>query len=220
MTCQLKPILIIPGILFLFSSLPSYAQFTEEYLQQFIEVITENSNGAEEFDYTELGEQLDDWIRSPLDINSTEITLLVQWKLISETAYRNLQLHIERNGLLLDVLELQSVPGFDPETIRILKSITCVGGRGTLTQAIPLGDLFLHGQNEIYVRWGRTIQESEGYIGEVPAYEGNPDKFYFKYRHRNGNALTYGITAEKDAGEAFFKGSNRQGFDYYSYHVA
>ena len=220
MTCQLKPFLIIPGILFLFSPLPSYAQFTEEYLQQFIEVITENSNGTEEFDYTELGEQLDDWIRSPLDINSTEITVLVQWKIISETAYRNLQLHIERNGLLLDVLELQSVPGFDPETIRILKSITYVGGRGTLTQAIPLGDLFLHGQNEIYVRWGRTIQESEGYIGEVPAYEGNPDKFYFKYRHRNGNALTYGITAEKDAGEAFFKGSNRQGFDYYSYHVA
>jgi len=207
-------------MLFLFSPLPSYAQLTEEYLQQFIEVITENSNGAEEFDYTELGEQLDDWIKSPIDINTPEIAILVQWKIISETAYRNLQLHIERNGLLLDVLELQSVPGFEPETIRILKSITHVGGRETLTQAIPLGDLLLHGQNEIYIRWGRTLQESAGFIGEDPAYEGNPDKMYFRYRHRNGNALTYGITAEKDAGEAFFNGSNRHGFDYYSYHIA
>jgi hypothetical protein len=206
--------------LFLGFSMPLQAQVTQEYLQQFIEFITENQEGSEEFDYSEIGEQLDDWSRSPIDINSPDAAILVQWKIISDNAYRNLQEHILRNGPLLDLLELQSIDGFDTETIHILDVIARVEGRILLTQAVPLGEMLIHGQNEIYVRGGRTIQKADGYLGESPAYEGSPDKLYMRYRHRNSNTLTYGITAEKDAGEAFFNGSNPQGFDFYSYHLA
>ena len=88
--------------------------------------------------------------------------MLVQWKILTENAYRSLQDHITRNGPLLDILELQSIDGFDPEMIRILQVITRVDGRELLTQAIPLGQLLLHGQNELSLRAGRTLQESEG----------------------------------------------------------
>ncbi len=213
-------ILCIGMTLFLGMALETNAQITQDYLQQFIEFITENQDGGEEFDYSEIGEQLDDWSRSPIDINSPEAAILVQWKIISDNAYRNLQDHIYQTGPLLDLLELQSISGFDPEMIRILKVIASVKGRETQTQSIPFGQMLIHGQNEIYLRAGRTIQEADGYIGEDPAYEGSPDKLYMRYRHRNGNTLSYGITAEKDAGEAFFSGSNPQGFDFYSYHFA
>ncbi len=206
--------------LLLVSSSSLSAQGIKEYLAQFIEVITENLEGDEEFDYTELGEQIDDWIRQPIDINSPEASILVQWKIITDPAFRSLQDHILKNGPLLDILELQSVPGFENDIIRMLEVIATVQGRETMTQAIPFGELFTRGQNEIYLRGGRTLQTSDGYKGEEPAYEGNPDKLYLRYRHRNGNTLSYGITAEKDAGEAFFKGSNPQGFDFYSVHVA
>ena len=206
--------------LFLGITFDAEAQITQDYLQQFIEFITENQDGGEEFDYSEIGEQLDDWSRSPIDINSPEAAILVQWKIISDNAYRNLQDHIYQTGPLLDLLELQSISGFDPEMIRILKVIATVKGRETQTQSIPFGQMLIHGQNEIYLRAGRTIQEADGYLGEDPAYEGSPDKLYMRYRHRNSNTLSYGITAEKDAGEAFFSGSNPQGFDFYSYHFA
>lgn len=212
------PVLFV--LLFLAATLPLRAQVTQDYLQQFIEIIAENQDAGEEFDYTEIGEQIDDWRKSPIDINSPDAAVLVQWKILTENAYRSLQDHITRNGPLLDILELQSIDGFDPEMIRILQVITRVDGRELLTQAIPLGQLLLHGQNEIYLRTGRTLQESEGYLGPDPAYEGNPDKLYFRYRHRNSNTLSYGITGEKDAGEAFFKGSNPRGFDFYSYHLS
>jgi len=217
--CQARTI-VVGMILFLCAGLPLQAQVTQEYVQQFIEFITENQDGGEEFDYTEIGEQLDDWRRSPVDINTAEATVFVQWKIISENAYRKLQDHILRNGPLLDLLELQAIDGFDAETIHILDVIARVEGRGTLTQAVRLGDLFIHGQNEIYIRAGQTIQRADGYLGEDPAYEGDPTKLYVRYRHRNSNTLSYGITAEKDAGEAFFKGSNPHGFDFYSAHLS
>ena len=206
--------------LFLFTGKSVRAQITQDFLQQFIEIIAENQESGEEFDYTEIGEQLDDWRRSPIDINSPDAAVLVQWKVISENAYRALQDHITKNGPLLDILELQSIPGFDADVIHILQVISKVAGRDVQTQSLPLGEMLLHGQNEIYIRAGRTLQESDGYLGPEPAYEGNPDKLYFRYRHRSSNTLSYGITAEKDAGEAFFKGSNPQGFDFYSYHLS
>lgn len=53
-------IICIGMALFLGFSIPLQAQVTQDYLQQFIEFITENQDGTEEFDYTELGEQLED----------------------------------------------------------------------------------------------------------------------------------------------------------------
>ncbi|MEM6380464.1 MAG: helix-hairpin-helix domain-containing protein, partial [Bacteroidota bacterium] len=44
--------------------------------------------------------------------------------------------------------------------------------------------------------------------------------WYVRFRHAYENRLTYGFTAEKDEGEEFFTGSNRQGFDFYSAHLA
>ena len=199
---------------------PVTAQEGHDFYQQLIEIITENLEGEEEFDYTELGERIDDWIRRPLNINSEEAAELVQWNIISEIAYHSLQDHILRNGPLLSILELQSIPGFDPHTIRILQEISEVAGRDTFTQTSSLSDLFLQGQNEIYVRAGRTLEAAEGYQGELPDYEGSPDKIYLRLRHRNGNTLSYGVTGEKDAGEAFFKSSNKHGFDFTSAHLA
>jgi len=199
-------------------SLP--AQEVQDYFQQLIEIISENLEGEEEFDYTELGELIDDWQRNPININSEEASVLAQWNIISEYAYQQLQDHILRNGPLLSMLELQSIPGFDPGTIRILQVISVVQGRDIFTQTASLGNLFLHGQNEIYLRGGRNIETAEGYVGDPPDYEGSPDKIYMRLRHRNSNVLSFGFTGEKDAGEAFFKGSNKSGFDYTSAHLS
>lgn len=193
---------------------------TQDFLQNLIEIITENLEGEEEFDFTELGEYVDNWSRRPLDINSEEVRAFVQWNILSEIAYQNLQDHITKHGPLLSILELQSVPGFDPETIRLLQTIAQVEGRATFTQTSSLTKMLLHGQNEIYIRGGRTLEKSEGYLGDDPDYEGSPDKIYLRLRHRSSGNLSYGFTGEKDAGEAFFKGSNAHGFDFNSVHFA
>lgn len=196
------------------------AQEANEFFQQLIEIITENIEGEEEFDYTELGELIDVWQRSPLDINGEEAEVLVQWHIISAIEFQQLQDHIRNHGPLISILELQSVPGFDPETIRILQTISAVKGRDIFTRTATLGELIFQGQNEVFIRAGRTVEQSAGYTGDVPDYEGSPDKIYLRLRHRNAGAISYGITGEKDSGEAFLKGSNKHGFDFYSAHFA
>lgn len=197
-----------------------YAQDPQDYLQKLIEIISENLESEGEFDFTQLGEEVDNWQRRPVDVNSPDFFVLVEWNIVSEYAYQQLQDHIQRHGPLLSMLELQSVPGFDPETIRTLQAISHVAGRETFTQTAGLKELFLHGQNEIYLRGGRTLEKSEGYEDTIPDYEGSPDKIYLRLRHRNAGVLSYGITGEKDSGEAFFKGSNKHGFDFYSAHLS
>ena len=95
--------------LFLGITFDAEAQITQDYLQQFIEFITENQDGGEEFDYSEIGEQLDDWSRSPIDINSPEAAILVQWKIISDNAYRNLQDHIYQTWISLSCNQYQDL---------------------------------------------------------------------------------------------------------------
>ncbi|MEO6131237.1 MAG: helix-hairpin-helix domain-containing protein [Saprospiraceae bacterium] len=201
-------------------ALLAQAPETQDYYQQLIEIITENLEAEAEFDFTDLGELLDDWQRHPININSDDVSELTQWNIITDYAYQKLQDHIRRNGPLLSILELQSIPGFDLSTIRILQVISHVEGRGIFTQTATPAGLLLHGQNEIYLRVGRNIETAKGYTGDPPAYEGSPDKVYIRFRHRNGNVLSYGITGEKDSGEGFFKGSNKSGFDFYSAHLS
>jgi hypothetical protein len=46
-----------------------------------------------------------------------------------------------------------------------------------MTSSAAVGELLFQGQNELYLRAGRTIQKSDGYYGDPPAFEGNPINF-------------------------------------------
>lgn len=50
-------------------------------------------------------------------------------------------------------------------------------------------------------------------------YLGSPWKLYTRYRFQYRRNISFGVTAEKDEGEEFFKGTQKQGFDFYSAHL-
>jgi hypothetical protein len=50
-------------------------------------------------------------------------------------------------------------------------------------------------------------------------YLGSPYKFYTRYRFRYRQNVSAGITAEKDEGEEFFRGTQKKGYDFYSAHL-
>ena len=49
-------------------------------------------------------------------------------------------------------------------------------------------------------------------------YIGDEANLYTRFRYKYGNHISFGITAEKDAGEEFFNGAQKNGFDFYSAH--
>ncbi|HKZ65921.1 MAG TPA: hypothetical protein VJ111_06190, partial [Chitinophagaceae bacterium] len=50
-------------------------------------------------------------------------------------------------------------------------------------------------------------------------YLGGPQRLFFRYRYTYKNLLQFGLLGDKDAGEQFFKGTQKKGFDFYSFHL-
>lgn len=66
----------------------------------------------------------------------------------------------------------------------------------------------------------RVLEPQKGYRNlATNHYLGNKDHVQFCYQYRNKNLLQYGLTADKDAGEPFFRSARHQGFDFYSLHL-
>src|SRR6202042_3274314 len=78
------------------------------------------------------------------------------------------------------------------------------------------------GDASFLIRAGQVLEKSKGY--EKPSapgaayYEGSPQNLFIRYNYNYKQLLLYGFTGEKDAGEPFFRGAQRYGFDFYSFH--
>ncbi len=193
-------------------------QLNEQRLEDFLQDAEEDS----EFDFNTVFEDLETYREHPLDLNKVDETDLRDLQLLSDVQIANLLSYRDELDGFLAIYELQVIPGFDLATIqRILPYVSI--NRGIDDFQASLWTMLSEGDDEIYLRWSRVLEQQRGYIpfAENPdssAYLGDPNSLYFRYRHRNSNRLSYGLTAEKDRGEEFFRGSNTQGFDFYSAH--
>ena len=83
-----------------------------------------------------------------------------------------------------------------------------------------------YGKNNLMIRYQQILEEQKGFTenNDTSAspnsrYLGSPEKIYARYQFKYSNKLSFGITAEKDAGEEFFNGTQKNGFDFYSAHL-
>jgi hypothetical protein len=87
-------------------------------IEQSIEMVAENSE-SEDADYTTLFDLLSIFYDKPINLNHKEIKSdLQQIRMLSDFQIDKLLAHIDKNGKLMSIYELQSIDGFDPQTIR------------------------------------------------------------------------------------------------------
>lgn len=178
-------------------------------------------------DFTTLFEQLEFYYDKPINLNRSNQSELESLGLLNSIQINNLLRHIELNGKLITFEELQTIEGFDLNTIRLIQPFTKVGG--DVDQArLGFNDLLKEGQGQYFLRYSRILEQQEGYtpidaqeLAENPnaRYLGNADRIFSRFRFQYANKLSLGFTAEKDPGEEFFKGSQKNGFDFYSAHL-
>ena len=133
---------------------------------------------------------------------------------------QSLLLYRQLLGKLIDIYELQAVPGWDIETIQKLRPFITVSN--AVTVAEDLGKRFRNGENSLLARATQIVENSRGFIAADstgPKYKGSRQRIFLRYRYQYKNLLQYGLVADKDAGEQLFKGSQKSGFDFYSFHV-
>lgn len=214
-----KKFLFVSLALFCFAISFSQVQDNNEGndLQDIIENKAQQSE-SESFDYDANIDELENLKEHPINLNTATASELGDLLLLSPLQISSLLNYIHRFGKLISIFELQAVPGFDMATIHKILPYIRVDSDVTEVK-VPIKKLFSKGRITFVSRYRQIIEKSDGYTREDgKGYLGKPFNLFVRFRYNYGSKLSYGITAEKDAGEEFFKGSNKQGFDFYSGH--
>jgi len=191
-----------------------------------IEMIAENAED-EEIDYTTLFDDLIFLLNRPINLNNCTKDDLSSLVLLNEIQINNLLAHIEDNGKLITIYELQAIDGFDLKTINNILPFVKVN-RDFEALNVNLKEVLKNGKHELFLRSQLILEEQKGFSpidsADLAAnpnsrYLGSKPKFYTRYRFKYGRNISIGFTGEKDAGEEFFNGTQEQGYDYMSAHA-
>lgn len=199
------------------------AQVTEPpggTIEQQLEDITASTEDQETEDDSYLIE-LNSFLKNPVNLNTADRNILEELKILSPMQIQSLISYRERLGLLINIYELQAVPGWDVSTILKLRPFITVSTEAAISTNIL--KRLSGGDKTLLIRATRVLEDSRGYLADSTGatgnfYAGSPEKLLIRYRYKYKNLLQYGFLGEKDPGEELFKGTQKQGFDFYSAH--
>ncbi len=203
----------------------SFAQ-NETNVSNGIENIIEDlsTNSESEVDYTQLFDELSDYLQNPLNLNLASREQLARIRFLNELQVENILNYRTENGDFLTLYELQLVEGLTITDIQ--KLLPFVSVKTQTEMKFPSAkNLFTRGNHTILWKTIFNIEREKGFSevldsirNEKPNnfYLGDQYRHYFRWEYRNKNFIRAGITAEKDAGEEFFTGTQKNGFDFYS----
>jgi len=203
-----------------------YAQDIPEPTEpsEMIEDQLENITSANEDEVTEddsFAKEMVHFLKEPINLNDADAGILEQLHLLSPIQINNLISYRKLLGNFINIYEIQAIPGWDLDLIRRIRPYIIVSQKTKVFQSF--NKRIKNGQNTLLIRGTQILEKSKGYLlnsSEVKNfYPGSPQKILVRYKYRFGNLFQYGFTAEKDAGEQFFKGAQKNGFDFYSAHL-
>ncbi|MCR4826270.1 MAG: hypothetical protein K5882_04875 [Bacteroidales bacterium] len=134
---------------------------------------------------------------------------------LSDYQYYQLQLYIENYGQLYSIYELAAIDGFTDEDMRRLFDMVVI--LPPPKQRPSFRQLMKSSKSVLWLRYGQVVERQAGYdTSRANHYDGSPAHLQFRYDFNIRQHFGFRIAGEKDAGEAFFRGEQKQGFDHYS----
>ncbi|MEO8412818.1 MAG: helix-hairpin-helix domain-containing protein [Ginsengibacter sp.] len=187
--------------------------------EQQLENLTESGDDAVTEDDSYL-QELMHFIKDPVNLNYADEGQLQELRFLSPIQIHNVISYRNLLGKFINIYELQAVPGWDISLIRRMRPYISVSNKVDIFNSV--GSRLKNGDNTLLVRGTQTLEKAKGYLlnssNASGFYPGSPQKILVRYKYLFKNLLQYGVTAEKDAGEQFFKGAQKNGFDFYSAH--
>lgn len=199
----MKPIFLITILLLIVVVSSAQNQVVTRITEDFLESLGENL--GDESDVQEILDELEQYRQNPINLNRATFDELLNLPLLSEDRARNLIAYRDQTGTIFSIYELVAVDGFSAEFLQKLEPFVRFDeSLIEATKHLATTDMLTRVTRSFTTE---TTDESK--------YEGSPERFYFRMKHRI-NRLEFGYVGEKDPGEAFFKSSNKYGFDYNS----
>jgi len=188
-------------------------------IEQQLENITENSEDVETEDDSYLQEMLQ-YQKHPINLNTANESLLKGLRVLSPMQIQSLLSYRTLLGNLINVYELQAIPGWDIASIQKIRPYITLNENQNIVSSLK--SRVTNGDRTLLLRVTQIVEKSKGYLIDTASgknyYQGSPQKLLVRYRYNYKNNLQYGMLGEKDAGEQLFKGNQKQGFDFYSAH--
>ncbi len=200
---------------------PTAAFSQNPVIDDLIEQIV-SKTGAENADFSTLVEDLNYYLKNPLNLNTASTEELEKLQLLDEIQIQNLHNYIQSVGQMQTIYELQLINRFSDKTIHDILPFVKVAPIGA-QEKISLKQIVNRGKHLFLTETRFVLQTQKGYM-DVPdsvliekpnsVYQGDRFKFLNRYRFNYKDRVFAGITAEKDPGEPF-----NHGFDFYSAHL-
>lgn len=163
---------------------------------------------------------LEEYRRRPLNLNTATEAEVRELRLLYDVQIQHFLRYRELLGALVSVYELQAIPTWDILTIRKILPYISVSSEKSIVQR--LRQRLFAGDNSFLLRTAMVLPKSKGFLQQDStsnSYLGSRQQLLFRYKYTYKNLLQYGLLGEKDAGEELFEGSQKRGFDFYSFHI-
>ena len=108
--------------------------------------------------------------------------------------------------------------GFSYEDVRRLSPLVTV--ENVRSRDSFFKNFLRKSKSSLLYRYGQVLEKQVGYDKSLEKhYLGSPMRMSFKYQFNSQGKLQLAVSGEKDAGEQFFKGAQKYGFDFYSGYI-
>lgn len=193
-----------------------------EYIEQLAE------EGMDEAAIENIYQEMLQLENNPLDLNGVTRDQLNQIPLLSLDEATAIADFLEKNRPVYTVFELRNVPSLDLKTVEWIIPFFYVGDSKSPETAEIRSGILQYGQHEVQFRLDKTVTPRAGYgdfsdsiLTRYPNRKYRGEDFYhsLRYAFRYRDKIQAGITAEKDAGEPFFKQGYPRGYDHYGMHL-
>lgn len=219
---KLLPILCFLGLFCPFGKVTAQHVNWLEYIEQL------NEEGEDEATIENIYQELLQLENNPLDLNRVTREQLNQIPVLSLDEASAIANFLEKNRPLYTVFELRNVPYLDFKTVERIITFFYIGDSKNQGQAVSGSNMLQHARHEVQFRLDKTMTPRAGYsefsdsiLNRYPNRKYRGEDFYhsLRYAFRYRNNIQMGITAEKDAGEPFFKQGYPKRYDHHGFHL-
>ena len=217
---------VLPTLLFLFhvSFLFSQSEQTNTQWMLYLEELAESEDSEEGY-IENLYNELSYLSEHPFNIQTVTKSDLEKLPFLAALQIENLLYYIYKYAPIVDIYELKNVEDLDRQTITYLLPFIYVGEEEEKVYAKPsLKNVLKYSKQEILLGGNFTVQEKAGYkeaskeekeLYPHRYYLGDPYHLSFRYNFSYQDKIQFGVSGEKDPGEAFWN-EQQKGFDFYA----
>ncbi len=156
--------------------------------------------------------------QQPMNLNTATRDALEQLPFLSARQVEELLEYRARYGPMKSAAELMMITSIDYDVRRLLSCFVVVEEPGEQErEGWNLKRLLNYGHHELIATIRVPFYERKG--DSNGGYAGYPYRHWMRYQFKSGDKLKMGFIGSQDAGEPFFTGKNRLGYDFYSYYL-